>query len=199
MSGQFEDALCDLQLDARFGPGAAEREALMQAYTAMRPGLCRCLKTSYPRSCDSRIDDAAQTAALAMLEQPEHFYALLLRSKYELQRRLITVAWRALRGELRRHCHRFEIADDRRMRVASQLPGQEIAAELRTGWPRALRAAAEASGAADHDALERALAERFTTGETDTAVAARTGLRREYINRGRLQVERELLSALGLG
>ena len=205
MSGMYEDAffdadlLVDRALGLAVGLSLAERDALLALHEALRPSIRRSLRKAFPGSCVGRVEDALQATGLAILERPGHFAEVVDRGGIsELKRQLTVVAWRALRGQLRKRGARLEDGDEEQMLAFPHPPGQELVAELQVGWAKAVRRAAEASGGADIEAVEAAINARFWTGQPDTITAARTGVRREYINRGRLQVERELLGACGI-
>lgn len=205
MSGMYEDAFFDVDLRVERALGLAgglslvERDALLTMHEALGPSIRRSLRKAFPGTCVGRVEDAVQATGLAILERPSHFAEVVARGGIsELKRQLTVVAWRALRGQLRKRGARLEDGDEEQLLAFAQPAGQELAAELRVGWAKAVRRAAEASGGADIEAVEAAINARFWTGQPDTVTAARTGVRREYINRGRIAVERELLGACGL-
>jgi hypothetical protein len=162
-----------------------------------RSTLARKLRSAYPRVCEARLEDALQAALLAHCERPDLADAAWARGGEEALLRLThTIAWRHVRGELRRHAHRRERGGLELGPLQPVDPGQERALLLRRELPAWIAAGARAAGARDHAAVEAALEDRLASGDPDGEVAARRGLRREYVNRARRHVEARLEEAL---
>ncbi len=163
-----------------------------------RPALRRKLRAAFPRVCEARVEDALQAAFLALFERPDRAERAQARGgEAEVVRLAGTIAWRHLRGELRRHGHRNELGGLELGPLQPVDPGQERALMLRRELPAWIAAGARAAGARDHAAVMAALEDRLASGDTDGEVAARRGVRREYINRARRHVEARVDEALG--
>ena len=160
MSGMYEDAFFDADLlveralGLAGGLSLAERDALLAMHEALRPSIRRSLRKAFPGSCVGRVEDALQATGLAILERPGHFAEVVARGGInELKRQLTVVAWRALRGQLRKRGARLEDGDEEQMLAFAHPPGQELVAELQVGWAKAVRRAAVDSGGADIEAV----------------------------------------------
>lgn len=167
---------------------------LAKTFLSLVPRLVRGLCRAYPCLCSSLVTDAVWDAYAAAQARPERFLEALARGQRDLYRMFRKVAWRRLRGHVRRHSTRWEIADDAVERHS--LPaGQELAA----GYPERLDAlldeASRRYGGERVGALRGALEDRVLSGDADADVAARWDLPREYLNRAKRHVQRGLWDA----
>lgn len=172
---------------------------LAELYRSLLPGLLRYLRFHFPRVCGGSHEDAAQEAFVAALRFPERIEEARLRGGLPAVERLCrTIAWRAARARLVRGSARREVGGQAlEAGEVAYWGGQEWSAELCLHLEPRLRAAAATVAPVHAASLQVALRERLTEGGSDTEVAARHGLRREYLNRARRQVEAELGGLVG--
>lgn len=161
--------------------------SLALTYVEQRDALTRALQSSYASTSFDLIEDAVNDAFLAVLqgERIDPVYwghaskALLYR-----------IAWRSLRGHLRRKANRVE----QPMEVLPENPGHEtaesaaLAESLARVLDTAINNAARHACKRDPAPLAAALRDRVCSGETDGVVAARHGVRREMLNRARQEM-----------
>jgi hypothetical protein len=198
MSCTAEDAAFILGWDALLPIERAEGPAkALEVHAAIQKKGMGWLERCFPAAGPGQLEDAWQAAALDVLEHPQRYQRAWERDgEAGLARYLSTVAWRGLRGALRRKAHREERGD---LRLAALIPvsgGQEHYLSLRHELGPVIAAAAAQFGGPGAAQLEAALLERLCGGAPDTEVAARHGLRREPLNRARRRVEAELLDGL---
>lgn len=191
----MEDSLYEdkvLQLTA-----SAAQPTIDELYRAVMPWLGAYVRSCFPRVCPSLIEDAAQEAFVCALEHPDRFERAHAEGGMARVEGLCrTIAWRAARGRLARHSTRFEVGGDALQQSAARRePGQEIVADVRMRLDAMLDAAVQRHAPACPTEVRAAVIDRVLSGETDTAVARRHGVRREYLNRVRREVQRGLLGA----
>jgi len=176
---------------------AQPEPTLAELYTLAVPWLQRYVQRHFPRACDSLCEDAVQDAFLAAVEHPERFTAAWLDGGLKRVEGLCrTIAWRAARGRLARSCYRRELGGDAWLLAGQhQPPGQELVVEALLNLDRIVDEAVQRHAPANAEKVRLALVDRMQNGLTDTAVAERHGVRREYINRSRRDVERALWGA----
>jgi DNA-directed RNA polymerase specialized sigma24 family protein len=176
---------------------AEPEPTLAELYALAVPWLRRYVQHHFPRACGSICEDAVQDAFLVAVEHPERFTAAWTEGGLSRVDGLCrTIAWRAARGRLARSCNRREIGGDALLIAGlRQAPGQELVAEARLHLDRIIDQAARRHAPTNPAGLRLALVDRMRSGESDTAVAERHGIRREYINRSRREIERALWGA----
>ncbi len=164
-----------------FAPGV-----LALHFSAIAPRLVRRLRAEFPAVCGSTCEDAVSVAVAAGLESAGALDRVCQKDGPEgLFRWLHLVAWRAVRGALRRASSRREGVSDR-----EPAGGADPAAVLlvREDLRRAeglLDEAAHRFGGPRVPALRAALSMRFTEECTDGEAAAAHGVHRETVNRAR--------------
>ena len=162
-----------------------EHQGALKAYLRLR----------FPRVCAGRIEDALGDTCVDLLRQG----AAVERSFEEGgEARVLSlarvVAWRKVRGGLRRAHMRAELAVEdlstlRRANPAGQLVGVAL-----SDLSGAIDRATPASGTTPSQlpAVRQALEDKLETHDSDGAVAARHGIRREHLNRAKRALMMEL-------
>jgi hypothetical protein len=156
--------------------------------SSARPTLLRRLRQRFPRVCASRIEDAAQEAALTTVRLNRTPGSCVQRawerSAEDLERLVFTIAWRSLRGELRRGARRGAAHPDILLGhrdAAAQVEAQDTLRRAR----RLIPDAAQIHAPRTASALFAALEDRLRTGDDDLAVAIRHGVHRSVLCRAR--------------
>ncbi len=156
--------------------------------SSARPTLLRRLRQRFPRVCASRIEDAAQEAALTTVRLNRTPGSCVQRawerSAEDLERLVFTIAWRSLRGELRRGARRGAAHPDSVLGhrdAAAQVEAQDTLRRAR----RLIPDAAQIHAPRTASALSAALEDRLRTGDDDLAVAIRHGVHRSVLCRAR--------------
>lgn len=156
--------------------------------SSARPTLLRRLRQRFPRVCASRIEDAAQEAALTTVRLNRTPGSCVQRawerSAEDLERLVFTIAWRSLRGELRRGARRGAAHPDILLGhrdAAAQVEAQDTLRRAR----RLIPDAAQIHAPRTASALSAALEDRLHTGDDDLAVAIRHGVHRSVLCRAR--------------
>jgi hypothetical protein len=156
--------------------------------SSARPTLLRRLRQRFPRVCASRIEDAAQEAALTTVRLNRTPGSCVQRawerSAEDLERLVFTIAWRSLRGELRRGARRGTAHPDILLGhrdAAAQVEAQDTLRRAR----RLIPDAAQIHAPRTASALSAALEDRLRTGDDDLAVAIRHGVHRSVLCRAR--------------
>jgi hypothetical protein len=149
--------------------------------------LKRRLQRAFPQVCAGRVEDAFQLAWLSTLTQSKDYLAL---GTLEAQIKLFyTIAWRALRGDCRRVGYRMEVGAEDLDAQWGHAAGQEQAFSFRCELPKVLELAAAEAGTAHPESMQLALEDQLCTGDTDTLVAHRMGVRRDNLCRARRRAE----------
>lgn len=171
--------------------------SVAELYRAVMPWLGAYVQRHFPRVCPSLAEDAAQEAFLCALEHPERFERAWLEGGMPRVEGLCrTIAWRSARGRLARHGTRREVGGEAlQLLAAMRPPGQELVAEARLRLDAMLDAAVARHAPACAPQVRAAVVDRVMSGDSDSLVAHRHGVRREYLNRARREVERGLLEA----
>lgn len=172
---------------------AADIQAMIEAL----PRVHRTLSASFPRLCPSLVEDAVQSAVLVLISRP-----CLLQNSAEgdggdqITHLLRVIGWRTLRAGLRRGSREtlshatVEWAD--RFAVPA---AQDKFADLRMHLAEALdMECAHSDGSTE--SVRGALEDSLCSGDPDTVVAMRHGIRREYLNRARRGLQVKILILL---
>lgn len=180
-------------------PHAATDDALqpLLAEIAARTGpwLPGYVQGNFPRMCASHIQDAVQEVYLSALEHPERFARAWEEGGWSRVEGLCKViAWRSARGRWKRHSTHRELGGDAlRAHPGATLPPQPVVAAYHLHLEATLEAALHRAAPACVAQTRAAVLDRFHSGDSDTAVARRHGIRREYLNRVKREVQRALL------
>lgn len=171
--------------------------SLADLYSEAVPWLRQYVQRHFPRVCGSICEDAVQDAFLAALEHPERFTAAYLQGGLPRVEGLCrTIAWRAARGRLMRCSARYEVGGEALSMGSDLQPaGQELLVDAALHLDRLIDGAVARHAPGSAERVRAAVVDRMLGGGTDTAVALRHGVRREYINRSRRDVERQLWGA----
>ncbi len=167
-------------------------ETITTTFVHQRTDLHRYLRFRFPYLTAEQIEDTTAAAYVDALERPEAFEQRLEQSGLSgLTALFRCVVWRKARGHLRRlSSQRERLVCE--LPVVSVPPGQEVAQCFSGRFETLLRQAASLFGAVNHAPLQQALEDKFATGDSDTAVAARHSLPREYLNQAKRHVQRGL-------
>lgn len=159
--------------------------------------VLRYVGAAYPRLCRGRVEDAVADAFTICLSNLGMVQTARDRGGDRAVGALIRViAWRCARASACRGAAVWESAGDALDWDPGQASDQEYVADMRLHLPAAVRAAAKRVLPSAPDRLAEAVVDRLVSGETDGAVAARHGLRREYVNGARLLLEQAVLEEL---
>lgn len=165
--------------------------AIAMLYLTWIPRLVRALRRDFPAASAEAIEDAVSEAWLACQQRPAPFLAAEARSHRRLYGLFRCVAWRALRGALRRHGARHELADPAFEAYAAP-EGQELAAGFAERLPRLMDEATRSGDPVSQRRLRAALEDKVLSGDTDVEIAARHGVARESLNRAKRRLQRGL-------
>ncbi|RME27880.1 MAG: hypothetical protein D6798_03645 [Deltaproteobacteria bacterium] len=168
---------------------------LEEIFAQVRPWLSAYVQGSFPRMCAGHVEDATQEVFVCALEHPDRFIRAWQeggQARVEGLCRLI--AWRSARGRWSRSAYKREVGGDALLEIcAERAAGQELVADVRMRLERVMDEALADISPACQARTRAAVMDRFLTGDTDTAVAHRHGVRREYVNRVKRKVQRSFL------
>lgn len=151
------------------------------------PAIRRYVHSRYGQLCPGRVEDAVSDAFLVLCSQPD-----LARKAWEQggERQVLSllrvIAWRCARAGVCRGAGAFErgLGDD--VEPQGVGPGSlEARAELALHLERAVYIVAEQISGVHAERLALALTERLLSDESDTEIARRHQIPREYVNRAR--------------
>ncbi|MCB9763081.1 MAG: hypothetical protein H6739_24990 [Alphaproteobacteria bacterium] len=170
---------------------------LADLFTDNRALLHAHVRHHFPNACRGQVEDAVSAAFLAAMTHPDRFARALAEGGEDRVLGLFrVVAWRAMRAWWRRGARRHERLDADASAMLGACPaGQQASAVLHLDVATAIQDAAVLCCRSDSARICAAVADRLASGDTDTDVARRHGVRREYVNRVRREVARELLEA----
>ncbi len=166
-----------------------------EIFERVRPWLSAYVQGSFPRMCAGHVEDAAQEVFLCALEHPERFTrAWEEGGQPRVEGLCRLIAWRSARGRWSRSSYKREVGGEALLDVrAERAPGQELMTDVRMCLERVLNDALQAIAPSCQEQTRAAVIDRFMTGDSDTAVAERHGVRREYVNRVKREVQRSFL------
>jgi len=186
----------------RPAPEAAPRRAqrlghsvVAGVFSAHHDDLQSYLRNRFPRVCAGRIEDAVGDACVDLLRQTDDVEkAFAEGGEARVMSLARVVAWRKLRGGLRRAHVRAEVGVDDLSIVRRANPAGQLLGVALSSLPRALDRAVPASNTApsQYAAVRRALEDKLETHDSDGVVAARHGIRREHLNRAKRALMKEL-------
>ena len=165
------------------------KQALAEFFMLHRPALVRYIQRSFSGMDVGRAEDAVFASFEAAMEHPERFEAVW-GSPARLLGLFRVVSWRAARGVCRRKAFSCEIVmlEDRTAGAMAEQGVVELLDQLQH-----LTAEASAQVSRTHaSTLKAAVLAGMVTGESDTRLASRYAIRREYVNRTRRMVLRQL-------
>lgn len=150
--------------------------------------LQRQIQRAFPRADTALVEDAVGSAFHDAVERPAAFLAAWQHGgRVRLLSLLQQVAWRHLRGHFRKKSSKCELATATPAREACDASTPYTVAASRETEAQVLRLvdeAAERFGGGQPQALRQALHARLGGG-TDTEVARRHCVPREYVNRAK--------------
>jgi len=186
----------------RPAPQAAPRPSVRLGHTLVarvfseqHSELQSYLRTRFPRVCTGRIEDAIGDACVDLLRQTGDVEkAFAEGGEARVMSLARVVAWRKVRGGLRRAHVRSEVGVDdlstlRRADPAGQLVGVALS-DLSRAMDRAVPQSN--TSPSQFPAVRRALEDKLETHDSDGVVAARHGIRREHLNRAKRALMKEL-------
>ena len=161
------------------------RTIIEALYRSRRDTLVRRLRRSFPGVCPATVSDAVADAFLDALERPTGFErSWRERGEAALSCLLYQVAWRKLRGHLRKKASQHEPLGEQNLSTPSTPEGICRMREAMQHALRLIEQAARRFGGKRHRALRSALQDRLT-GMSDTEAAREHGIPREYVNRAK--------------
>ncbi|MCB9796293.1 MAG: hypothetical protein H6741_26665 [Alphaproteobacteria bacterium] len=165
---------------------------LARCWSQHQGHLHHYLRRQFPGASVQAIEDASSRTALDLLRNPSALEGCATdQARLGLMQ---CVAWRHLRGELRLKRSKLEQPRHALPPVACP-PGQEHLACLAERYEAVVAEACARHGGGEPELLRAALEHLLLTGDTDTAVARRFGLRREPINRAKRLVQRRVVGS----
>ena len=163
---------------------------LAQLLVDNRPAVARHVARSFPRLGKAAIDDIVSDATEQLLLRAHTFDPARSSNRpKKLVALFRVVAWRSARAQHRSARNRSEVLTDDIAVHGMHSEAPEVAVSAWQGWSEVLAEAIHEAVAA-HGGTEAALWDRFVTGDSDTAVAARHGVHRSILNRGKRHVQR---------
>lgn len=174
-------------------PPALDLSTLFEQHA---PSIRRYVRSRYGHLCPGRVEDAVADAFVVLCSQPE-----LARKAWESggERQVLSllrvIAWRCARAGVCRGAGAFERGLVGSVEPVGEGPGAlEARAELALHLERAVLVISEQISSAHAERLALALTERLLGDESDTDIARKHGIPREYINRARHGLARMLSS-----
>jgi DNA-directed RNA polymerase specialized sigma24 family protein len=163
---------------------------LAQVYGSERESLVRYVARSFPRKCHGYAEDAVSEAFAVAANNLDAFgEALEEGGERRVVALLRVIAWRSCRASTCRGWGARAVPVGKECFHPMELAGQEFVTDLRLHLRKtALSTAADVLPSAA-ERLADAVLDRLGSGDTDGEVAARHGLRREYLNCARRRLE----------
>lgn len=170
---------------------------LASLFCAHADHIVRYLRSSFPAMCPSRAEDAAYEAYIVALKRPDLFADALARGGPQRALALFRrIAWRNLRGQWRRKAFQRETTQlDASAYGGPNHPGQDLLVRFDERLEDVLHDAVNRFGGTRKTALRAALEAKFTGGGSDKDIAESHGFPREYLNRAKQHVLREMVPA----
>lgn len=168
---------------------------LIHDASRLRPRRLQALRAAFTRCPEEDLEDALQEADLALVQHPARFREAWESGEAAFFGLLNTISWRAVRGEYRRAGRRY-LHTSAPLEMLSD-PGPPtwthcLLREVLELLPAVIEEAIQRHGGTRQAGLRRALWERLLNTPSDTAAARTEQLPREYVNRARRQIEREM-------
>lgn len=171
---------------------ATDPRAVVEAvYTSHRERLLRLASWSYPGLDRGRLEDAVSDAMEVALKKPH----LVLSAYHHGEGNLIGLFARIVRRQARQQVRRHDYAraaSDQDCPDRQELPAQEFLACVSLGLDDQLDRSVDDTSATHADALRAALIDALLSGDSEIDVAQRNGIRREYLNRARRELEHRM-------
>lgn len=159
-------------------------------YLKHRPSLLRYVAGSFPRLCFGRVEDAVSDTFTIACSNPDLLLnAFAQGGEKQVAALLRVIAWRCARAVACRGAWAREQSVENELLERGRRSDQEYLVDLRLHLPGAVLEAARKVLPSAPDRLAEAVMDRLVGGETDGEVAARFGMRREYVNQARRLVE----------
>lgn len=179
-------------------PSLADRLAAL--LFERRAHLLTVVSARFPNLCPGRVEDAVSGAFEVLARDPDRFQRALQQGGLCWMVGLaLTISCRDARDQIQRHAYSRELGcgtDDTPFQDRSGVcPDLALAYDLQRDLESLLQQAAAQHGANRAPQVLSALREKLETGDEDTALAVRHGLRREHVNRAWSQVRREIRAA----
>lgn len=162
--------------------------------------LLSVVSARFPNLCPGRVEDAVSGAYEVLAQDPDRFQRALQQGGISWMIGLaLTISCRDARDQIQRHGYSRElgvVGDETSIYERSGVcPDLALAYDLQRDLETLFEQAAAQHGANRAPQLLSALHEKLETGDEDTTLATRHGLRREHINRAWSQVRRDIRAA----
>jgi hypothetical protein len=169
---------------------------VLSAYVKARPKLEAYLRVEWPQLCRGHIEDAVGAVGLALVTNPTYFMMVHdPQNPKKLNGLFKRVAWCAARATVRRRSFSaergFEHEDDATLGLDATQP---LSLALDRDLPKIVHEEALETSATQATPITAAVLDQLQNGGTDSEVAERHGVRREYLNRTRQRVTRHFIS-----
>lgn len=171
----------------------AELPPYLRTLLGRAPECRRLVQSAFPGVCPGLVDEACQeTLATAWVHRDRWEAVWRAHGDERLVRWFRLVLWRQVRGWWRQHGRRAVDATELAERVGQVMPAQDVLIRIRCDLGVSLGRAVEAAGGGDGERLRAAVIDGLENDRADTELAERHGVRREYVNRARNALRREV-------
>ena len=161
--------------------------SLTDAYKKYRIQLCGFIRRRFPGFGPGRVEDIVSATFEAVMQHPERLDAAWQQGGTARSYGLLKViAWRQARNLYRRASFRRELLTDETTGLEPGANnGLDVWVHVHRSLPKAIEQASSTVCPRRVEALQQALEDKIASGDTDTAVAQRHQLPREYVNRAK--------------
>lgn len=176
-------------------PAPRPEPPYFRALVRLSPAVGRAVAGRFPGVCPGVVEEASQEVLLAAwLERPRWEAVWEEHGEGRLRARLQLAVWRQVRGWWRRHGRRsvgMREGTERPVTVRVEA-GQEVLVRVHQDFGVALQRAVAVAGAANAEVVRAAVLDGLGSELSESALAERHGTRREYLNRARNALWREV-------
>lgn len=176
-------------------PARRPDPAYFRALLEVAPEVKRRVQGRFPGVCAGVVEESCQEVLLlAWLERPTWEGVWERQGPGRLRGRFQVALWRHVRGWWRRHGRRsVELGPEGSPSGRGGVePAQELVVRVSRDFEVCLERALQAAGAADTACLRTAVLDGLGSELSEAALAERHGTRREYVNRARNALWREV-------
>lgn len=167
----------------------------LRALLRLSPSVKRRVSQCFPGVCEGVVEESCQEVLLAAWrERPRWEEVWEGHGEARLRARFQLALWRQVRGWWRRHgrrCVGLGETTERPVTVRVEA-GQETVVRVRRDFAVSLQRAVATAGAANAEGVRAAVLDGLGSELSEAALAERHGTRREYLNRARNALWREV-------